>query len=393
MRPVPVPLATPQLEHALKARIAGFVSTLRANGFPIGVEEGLDALATAARIGVLERDAVRAGWRSLLCARVDEWRRFDALFDSYWLPANSKAWVQNDSSGAGRGAPQRSDSPQSGFAHSVFEMGEAGGAHADGDTAREGASRAALTEEVSFANLHNPAQVRELEILVRNFARRVRRLKLRREHAQAAEQRIDLRRTLRASLAYGGTPLRLAFRGPRRERPRLVLLLDASRSMSLYSFFYLRLARALTGAVADTHSFIFHTRLTPISEALDDPDPWRAQERLRLLSAGWAGGTLIGESLRDFNRSHASRVLHSRTVVIIASDGFDAGEPGMLGDELAKIAGRSRRIVWLNPLKGRTGYEPTARGMQEALPHIDLFETGHDVHSLRRLLPLLQEIL
>lgn len=393
MRPVPAPFATPQLEHALKARIAGFVSMLRANGFQIGVEEGLDALDTAARLGVLERDALRAGWRSLLCARADEWRRFDTLFDCYWLPPNSKAWVENSSSGAGRGAPKRSDNSQSGFAHSVFEMGEEGTAHAEGETARDGASRAALTEEVSFANLHNSAQVRELEILVRNFARHLRRLKLRREHAQAAVQRIDLRRTMRTSLAYGGTPLRMAFQGPRRERPRLVLLLDASRSMSLYSFFYLRLARALTGAVADTHSFIFHTRLTPISEALDDPDPWRAQERLRLLSAGWAGGTLIGESLRNFNRNHAARVLHSRTVVIIASDGFDAGEPGMLGDALGKIAGRARRIIWLNPLKGRGGYEPTARGMQEALPHIDLFESGHDVQSLRRLLPLLQEVL
>ena len=92
--------------------------------------------------------------------------------------------------------------------------------------------------------------------------------------------------------------LRLAWRQRRRVRPRLVLLLDVSRSMSLYSFFYLRLARALCAELADVHCFIFHTRMTGVAEALRDPDPWRSQEKLHLLAAGWAGGTRIGECLR-----------------------------------------------------------------------------------------------
>ena len=132
--------------------------------------------------------------------------------------------------------------------------------------------------------------------------------------SRAAPQgtRIDLRRTLRASIATGGSPQKLRFRAARRVRPRFVLLLDVSRSMSLTSFFYLRVARALSLELGDVHVFLYHTHLTPVSEALRDPDPWRAQERLQLLSAGWAGGTRIGECLGALSTGSMPAVLSMR---------------------------------------------------------------------------------
>jgi uncharacterized protein with von Willebrand factor type A (vWA) domain len=154
--------------------------------------------------------------------------------------------------------------------------------------------------------------------------------------------------------------VRLAWTRRRRIRPRLVLLLDVSSSMSLYSFFWLRLARALCAELADVHAYVFHTRLTPVSDALRDPDPWRAQVRLHLLSEGWGGGTRIGESLQQFNRDHAPRLVHARTAVILVSDGFDAGEPALLADALAALRRRARRVVWLNPLLDQPGYRPKA---------------------------------
>ncbi len=124
---------------------------------------------------------------------------------------------------------------------------------------------------------------------MRRFARRLQRLcSCAARRARARGRRLDLRGTIRRSVASGGTPLRLAWKERRRVRPRLVLLLDVSRSMSAYSFFYLRLARALLAELADVHCFIFHTRITEVGAALRDPDPWRSQERLHLLAAGWA---------------------------------------------------------------------------------------------------------
>jgi uncharacterized protein with von Willebrand factor type A (vWA) domain len=172
-----------------------------------------------------------------------------------------------------------------------------------------------------------------------------------------------------------------------------VLLLDVSRSMSRYSFLYLRLARALCMELADVHCFIFHTRLTAIDEALRDTDPFRSQERLHLLASGWGGGTRIGECLQEFNRRHAPRLVHSRTGIVVVSDGYDTGEPDVLGAALGELERRARRIVWLNPLLGRPDFTPESRGMQAALPHLDLLAPGADLAGVERALPSLIEAL
>ena len=228
---------------------------------------------------------------------------------------------------------------------------------------------------------------------MRRLARRLKHLRLRRETRSRHGRRLDLQATIRRSVASGGTPFKLFWKDQRRVRPRLVLLLDVSRSMTPYSFFYLRLARALCGELADVHSFIFHTRVTGVSQALREPDPWRAQEQLHLIAQGWAGGTRIGESIAQFNREHAARLVHSRTAVIIMSDGYDTGEPELLSDALAVLRRRARRIVWLNPLCSRPGYAPISLGMQAAMPHLDLLAPGADLVSIAAVLPNIIEAL
>ena len=245
--------------------------------------------------------------------------------------------------------------PAAGAGHGVAGDDDAG-------AARHGASREESLASTDFRDLDQAEHVRDIEALMRRFARRLKHLQLRREARFHHGRRLDLQGTIRRSVASGGTPLRLAWKDRRRVRPRLVLLLDVSRSMSQYSFFYLRLARALCAELADVHCFIFHTRITGVAEALRDPDPWRSQERLHLLAAGWAGGTRIGECLQDFNRDHAARLVHSRTGVIIVSDGYDTGEPELLAEALAALRRRARRIVWLNPLLNQPGFSPESRG-------------------------------
>ena len=130
-----------------------------------------------------------------------------------------------------------------------------------------------------------------------------------------------------------------------------------------------------------------------MGEALRDPDPWRSQERLHLLAAGWGGGTRIGECLRDFNRRDGSRLVHARTGVIVVSDGYDTGEPAVLSDALRAMRRRARRVIWLNPLLARPDYSPASRGMQAALPHLDMFAPGADLRSIERMLPELIDAL
>ncbi|MFC5499923.1 VWA domain-containing protein [Caenimonas terrae] len=374
----------PELEALAQARLAGFAGFLHANGFALGGGDAAQVLRTAQRVGVLDAQVLRWSLKALLCGRGDEWRRFDELFDAWFLPPNR--WQAAQSRAAPRGSVTGGSAQGQG--------GEQQQAVDDEPLRpRNAASRLELLARTDFRALTEREHALDVEALMRRFARQLKHIRLRREARARLGRRLDLQATIRRSVASGGTPFRLAWKEHRRVRPRLVLLLDVSRSMAQYSFFYLRLARALSGELADVHSFIFHTRVTGVSEALRDPDPWRAQERLHLIAQGWGGGTRIGDSIAQFNREHAARIVHSRTAVIVMSDGYDTGEPGVLSDALAQLRRRARRIVWLNPLLDRPGYAPVSQGMQAALPHLDLLAPGADLASIAAVLPQLIEAL
>jgi uncharacterized protein with von Willebrand factor type A (vWA) domain len=376
---------------ALRTRLTGFAGFLHANGYRVGGDDSTRVLETAERVGILDGEILRWSLKALLCGRGDEWRRFDALFDAYFLPPNKKAFAESRTARTG----QSEAGGAVGDANLRLPIADAGkGAASDDDHAqRHGASREESLAFTDFRDLYRADQVRDIESLMRLFARRLKRLQLRREARFHHGRRLDLQGTIRRSVGSGGTPFRLAWKDRRRVLPRLILLLDVSRSMSQYSFFYLRLARALCAELADVHCFIFHTRITGVAEALRDPDPWRSQERLHLLADGWAGGTRIGECLQDFIRRHAPRLVHSRTAVIVVSDGYDTGEPQILAEALGALRRRARRIVWLNPLLSRPDFRPESRGMKAALPHLDLFAPGADLASIEHILPHLIETL
>ncbi len=375
-------VAATTLESRSAARLAGFPGFLRANGFAVGGGDAVQTLQTAERVGVLDAPLLRWSLQALLCGRCDEWQRFDELFDAWFLPANR--WQR----------PGRRDADAGGLGGTQPDTDHAEEAADDEDLKpRRAASRDEVLSSTDFRALTEREHALDIEALMRRFARQLKHIRLRREARARHGRRLDLAATIRRSVASGGTPFDLAWKDRRRVRPRLLLLIDVSRSMALYSFFYLRLARALGAELTDVYSFIFHTRVTAVSEALHDPDPWRAQERLHLIAQGWGGGTRIGESLAQFNREHAARLVHSRTAVIIMSDGYDTGEPAQLADALAQLRRRARRLVWLNPLSNRPGYAPICQGMQAALPHLDLLAPGADLASIRAVLPDLIEAL
>lgn len=358
-------------------RLAGFVDLLRREGFNVGIAESLDAAALAARGDLRDGRALRRGLKALLCSRRREWERFDTLFD---------AWFRAPGRHAAAGVP---GAPATAEGHGAAGVprGE-GGADPDGDEAGAGEGGASPREalgQADFRDLADDTTLRALEELIERLARRLRRRLRRRLERSRQGARLHLRRTIRASLGRGGTPLERVFLRRRRRLPRLVLLVDVSRSMSLYSFLFLRFARGLLGAFAEAEAFVFHTRLVRVSDALRERDLLRAREKLTLLSLGWAGGTRIGECLARFAAEHAGHLPGRRTTVIIVSDGLDTGPPELLADALAALRRRARRLVWLNPLLGRPGYAPLARGMQAALPHLDAFAPAHNLASLAAL--------
>jgi uncharacterized protein with von Willebrand factor type A (vWA) domain len=379
------------LDRALCVRLTGFVAFLRENGFSVGVDDATLLVEAAGHIGVLDPLVLRWSAQALLCRRAADQQRFADLFDSWFLPPNRRKLVESRGVGVGaleRGDVGRTASEDNSEGMPASAPDEAGASSSEqGKTAQRGASSDEALAQADFRHLHQPQEMRALDALMRGFAIRLKKLTLRREMA-GGSRRIDIAGTARRSASHGGEPIELVYRQRRQTPPRLVLLLDVSRSMNLYSFFFLRLARSLQGVRLDTRVFIWHTRLSGVSEALRDPDPWRAQERLQLLSAGWAGGTRIGECLEQFEREY-SALVHSRTALIVVSDGYDTGDPTLLTNVVRRLRHRARRLVWLNPLAASDDYAPLARGMKAVLPELDLFAAANNLSSIERVLPQL----
>src|SRR4051794_14467081 len=199
----------------------------------------------------------------------------------------------------------------------------------------------------------------------------------------------DLRRSMRRSMRTGGETLFL----PRRERklrPRpLVVLCDISGSMDRYSRILLQFVYTITMGLRDVETFVFGTRLTRITRLLRNRDIDEAIDLVAGHVHDWGGGTRIGEALKDFNFVWGRRVLGHGAVVLLISDGWDRGDPTLMSRETARLQRTSHRLIWLNPLLGRTGYQPLTRGLQAALPFVDEFLPVHNLQSLEQLGTLL----
>jgi len=384
----------------MRRRLAGFARTLRDNGFAVGLAETRDALAVLASPAALRPALLRPALRALFCATRSDWERFDEIFAAYWQGRGMRR-VQRVA-----GTPGESRSTARHIADSVAvqrpqgvpDAVEQGDGHDGGNAAvdsHDRRSQAARSERLGVTDLRyvvDPDEVAQTHALAERLAHRMRARLVRREQARRRGRRLDLRRTIHRSISHGGTPIDLVWRRRKVKPLRLVVLLDGSGSMELYTAFFVRFLHGVVEAFRESEAFVFHTRLAHVSASLRDRDVARAVDRLSLMAQGIGGGTRIGECLAAFNRWHAKRVINARTAVMIVSDGYDTGEPERLAEEMRRLRRRCRRIIWLNPLIGWRDYAPEARGMQAALPHVDLFAPAHNLESLAALEPYLARI-
>jgi hypothetical protein len=226
-------------------------------------------------------------------------------------------------------------------------------------------------------------ELQEIARLSRRIAKRLASRPSRRWKPVRRGSRVNLRGSLRASLRTGGELVDLSFKERKPKKTRLVVICDVSGSMDLYSRLLLQFIYALQNSLARVETFVFSTSLERITGHLKNRAYEKALESLTS-TRGWSGGTLIGPSLAAFN-STWSRLVDRRTIVIVLSDGWDTGDPKTLSSALATITRRAGRLIWLNPLLGSPTYQALARGMQAALPHVDVFAPLHNLQSLRAL--------
>jgi uncharacterized protein with von Willebrand factor type A (vWA) domain len=361
--------------------LLGFTRALRTAGVPVTVDRAQGFLAATARLGADRRRATYLAGRATLCGSPDDLARYDQVFAAYFDARDGLLRARPTATPTGLPTmPAPSSFPRD-------ERPGPGEADPEEDVLRALASDTEVLRHRDVAGL-SAAERRRLAAMFGTLAPRPPRRRTPR-HRAWRRGRVDAGRTLRASLRRMGEPADIAWRRRGTRPRRVVLLVDVSGSMSGYADALLRLAHRFTQAVREqggvVETFAVGTRLTHLTRAMRVRDAERA-----LVAAGetvpdWSGGTRLGETLRVFLDRWGRRGLARGAVVVVFSDGWERGDPALLGEQMAQLRRVAHRVVWVNPHRGKAGYEPVQQGVVAALPHCDHFVAGHSLATFAEL--------
>jgi uncharacterized protein len=366
-------------------KLIEFCRELRAQGLAVTPAEVVTATTALKVIDTIDRNEVFFSLRSVLTTSVDDFPIFEELFNRFWYSSRqARAGRETLSNSALRSENQWPRQSPKGLAFFLQNWGSSFSAAAQ-PVKVPGASDTQSTAAKDFSEFTNE-ELEEVSRLARRMVRRLAKKPSRRWQPVKRGHRVNLRRSLRLSLKTGGELIDLTYKERRPRRTKLVVICDVSGSMDIYSRLLLQFVYGLQNSFAKVESFVFATSLARITGDLKNKTYKRALDRLSANIRGWSGGTRIGASLAMFN-DHWLRRIDKRTVIIILSDGWDTDEPEQLAAALSLLKRRAGRLIWLNPLLGSASYEPITRGMQAALPFINVFAPAHDLASLRALEP------
>lgn len=362
-----------------------FCRALRERGLLVTSSEAIDAVTTLSLINLDDRQETFLSLRSILTSRVEDFPVFEELFEAFWGRLGRSPHPRKIVEREGLSTSVRLSSHEHGHKGLAFflEHWSAGEPRDMEPINLPGASNVESNAEKDFS-LFGADELEEISRLARRIARRLSRSPSRRWETARRGLKVDLRRTLRRSLSNGGEFIKLSFKRRKQKKTKLIVICDVSGSMDLYSQVLLQFAYGLQNSFARVETFVFSTSLERITGHLRNNSYRHALQRLGANVRGWSGGTLIGASVAAFNSSWP-KLVDKRAIVIILSDGWDTGEPEELSEAIADLKRRAGKLIWLNPLLGSPAYQPLVRGMQAALPHVDVFAPLHNLDSLRAL--------
>ncbi|KIE27890.1 von Willebrand factor A [Streptomyces sp. MUSC 125] len=359
---------------AADAVLLGFVRALRSAGLDASAERLYAFLRAIDLLGPGKRADVYWAGRATLCGGHDDLERYERVFAAYFgTPGGS--------------APRRDQAaapPRLGLATRAASTARRGpgGSEPPGPHTATLASSAEVLRHRDVAGL-DAGERAQLHRLLAAFALQGQtRRSARRRPARRGD--VDPRRTVRELLRRGGEPARLRRHTRVTQPRRIVLLVDVSGSMAPYADALLRFAHAAVRG-GRTEVFTIGTRLTRVTRELAHRDPDLAMAALAQAVPDWRGGTRLGELLREFLIRWGQRGMARGAVVVLLSDGWERGDPELLGTQMRRLHTLAHQVIWANPRKARPGYAPLAAGMAAALPSVDAFVEGHSLAALERL--------
>jgi len=370
-----------------------FARALRIAGLPIGTGQIMDALRAAIAAGVEDRDTLYWALAACLVRRREELVLFEEAFDLFFRDpfALSRALAALVSKTS---IPDSQEKKPDASSRRVSDALAKPRERQRPETPRKDqlvdfdvtmAASAAETLRTRDFEKMSADEVRRADEAIARMTLPVARVTTRRLGPDRNGTRIDLRRTLQATLRAGGDWIPLRHRGPHQVPPPLVALCDVSGSMERYSRMVLHFLHALTRHRPRVSSFVFGTRLTNVTRSLRERDVDEALAAVGRSVLDWSGGTRIGESLRAFNKTWSRRVLGRGAVVLLITDGLERGDTAELSREAERLRMSCARLIWLNPLLRYDQFEPRAAGVRAILEHVDDLRTVHHLDSLEQL--------
>ncbi|HUF98548.1 MAG TPA: VWA domain-containing protein [Ilumatobacter sp.] len=369
------------MSHTSPTRDAGeiavaFVRLLRGAGLNVPLSSTIAFGEALAVVGLDEHDDVYWAGRATLVRRPEDHDLYDRAFRVFWEHTT------------GSGIDDTADDPMQ--ITLAIDDGSESDDSTDGEASDDPVielrfSAAEVLRRKDFAE-YNDDELAEAQVLISRL-RLVGspRRSLRYAPSKSATNRPDLRRTVRAALQAEGEPIRRHYLAHSTRPRRLVLLLDVSGSMEPYARALLRFIHAAVVGRQKVEAFALGTRLTRLTRELSSRDPDQALRRSAQRMADYGGGTRLGDGLKVFNDNWGQRGMARGAIVVILSDGWDRGDPAVLGEQMQRLHRVAHQVIWVNPLKVTPGYAPLARGMAAALPHIDHFVEGHSIEAIDEL--------
>ena len=367
----------------LQARgLVEFARALRAGGARLGAAALLDAVAALTAVGLARRTDIRAALRVTLVRDPNELELFDLLFDSFY-PSGVRATVGMDAPDAAlKSAPRPAERR---FAESLTSPEAARLVVAQSEE-RDASGTESAAERLTNKDFEQMscAEIATVKRLIHWLARHRARRRSRRSRAGAAAGRVDLRAMLRHDNLD-----QPRYRAPAPQPRDVVLLVDISGSMSVYSRMFLHLAHALSRGPGRVETFVFATRLSCITRTLRLAEPDNAIAAAARAVPDWDGGTRLGACLAEFNLRWARRVLGAGARVILLSDGLERDATDLLEREATRLARAAHELIWINPLLRHEEYAPLAAGARVLARHADALRPAHNLVSLADFADLL----
>ncbi len=393
--------------------ITHFARRLRSAGIKVGTGHVMELVHALQAVGLQRRTDVQAAMQAIVVYQPDQIPVFQREFDRFWRdvlraqPPLFDSRLEPDESNASNPPEERDEQSAerkrtedaTGEAEQTTLSVSAEDVAEDADTEDHEAppqdvlmfsSEEALRKK-DFGQ-YTPDEMARARRLMSRIDWRLGTRKTRRMERAHKGETIDQRAMLRSAMRQGGIPLELRYRKRKDKMRPLVLICDISGSMDRYARTLLQFVHTLETGLDNVEVFVFGTRLTRITRELRKRDVDQAITDVVNAVDDWSGGTRIGEAIRDFNFRWSRRVLRSNATVVLISDGWDRGDPALLGSEMARLQRSCRRLVWLNPLLGAPGYQPLTQGIKASLPYIDYFMPIHNLQSLEALADLLSSV-